>query len=88
MLLAAITGKPIVILEAAPADGHALRRSHEDITPGYRMNQQHWITLSPGGPIDSRLVDELVTESYLLVVENLPEDKRPVLSDTFGQHQS
>ena len=85
MLLTAATGEPIVILKAAPADGEALRSAHADITPGYHMNKRHWITLSPGESIDKALVDELVTESYLLVVENLPRTERPVDPTTFGQ---
>ncbi|MDV7241694.1 MULTISPECIES: MmcQ/YjbR family DNA-binding protein [Rhodococcus] len=85
MLLTAVTGEPIVILKAAPADGEALRSAHADITPGYHMNKRHWITLSPGESIDKALVDELVTESYLLVVENLPRTERPVDPKTFGQ---
>ncbi|MFC9551630.1 MmcQ/YjbR family DNA-binding protein [Rhodococcus sp. NPDC056960] len=85
MLLTAVTGEPIVILKAAPADGEALRSAHADITPGYHMNKRHWITLSPGESIDKALVNELVTESYLLVVENLPRTERPVDPATFGQ---
>jgi predicted DNA-binding protein (MmcQ/YjbR family) len=85
MLLTAVTCEPIVILKAAPADGEALRSAHADITPGYHMNKRHWITLSPGESIDKALVDELVTESYLLVVENLPRIERPVDPKTFGQ---
>ena len=54
-------------------------------TPGYHMNKQHWITLRPGGSIRKPLVDELVTESYLLVVENLPRAKRPVDPATYGR---
>lgn len=84
MLLTAITGEPIVIVKAAPEDGEALREQHEDITPGYHMNKQHWITLHPGGDLRQQLVDELVTESYLLVVEGLPHAKRPVDPATFG----
>jgi len=49
------------------------------------MNKRHWITLNPGGAIDEELVRNLVTESYLLVVENLPRSKRPVDPQTFGQ---
>ena len=49
MLLTAITGEPIVIVKAAPEDGKALREQYEDVTPGYHMNKQHWITLHPGG---------------------------------------
>ncbi|WP_129658402.1 MmcQ/YjbR family DNA-binding protein [Rothia halotolerans] len=86
MLLTGITGEPIVILKSLPDEARALRGSHEEITPGYHMNKQHWITLSPGGSIDKQFVDDLVTESYLLVVEkNLPKDDQPVDPDTFGQ---
>ncbi|KXX58178.1 MULTISPECIES: MmcQ/YjbR family DNA-binding protein [unclassified Rhodococcus (in: high G+C Gram-positive bacteria)] len=85
MLLTEVTGEPIVILKAAPADGEALRSAHEDITAGYHMNKRHWVTLSPGGSIDKGLVGDLVTESYLLVVENLPRAERPVDPDTFGR---
>jgi predicted DNA-binding protein (MmcQ/YjbR family) len=85
MLLTAITGEPIVIVKAAPEDGMALREQHEDITPGYHMNKQHWITLHPGRDLRKRLVDDLVTESYLLVVEGLPHAKRPVNPATFGR---
>lgn len=85
MLLTEITGEPIVIVKAAPEDGKALREQHEDITPGYHMNKQHWITLHPGGELRKQLVDDLVTESYLLVVEGLPHAKRPVDPATFGR---
>jgi predicted DNA-binding protein (MmcQ/YjbR family) len=85
MLLTAITGEPIVIVKAAPEDGKALQEQHEDITPGYHMNKQHWITLHPGGNLRRQLVEDLATESYLLVVENLPQAKRPVDPTTFGK---
>jgi predicted DNA-binding protein (MmcQ/YjbR family) len=85
MLITEITGEPIVIVKADPEDSRALREQHKDITPGYHMNKQHWITLHPGGALPERLVDDLVTESYLLVVENLPHAKRPVDPKTFGR---
>lgn len=84
MLMTEITGEPIVIVKADPEDGKALRHQYEDVTPGYHMNKQHWITLHPGGDLKKSLVDELVTESYRLVVENLPRAKRPV--DPVGDH--
>ena len=85
MLVAEVTGESIVIVKAAPEDGKALREQHEDITPGYHMNKQHWITLHPGGYLRKQLVDDLITESYLLVVEGLPRAKRPVDPATFGR---
>lgn len=50
------------------------------------MNKKHWITLHPSGELDKQLIDDLVTESYLLVVENLPHAKRPVDPAIFGRH--
>jgi predicted DNA-binding protein (MmcQ/YjbR family) len=83
MLFTGITGEPIVIVKANPEDAIALREQYEDIGPGYHMNKQHWITLYPGGNLKEQLVDDLVTESYLLVVRNLPRTKRPIDPETF-----
>ncbi len=85
MLLTDVTGEPIVILKTDPEDGKALREQHEGITPGYHMNKKHWITLRPSGDLSKPLIDDLVTDSYLLVVENLPRAKRPVDPVTFGR---
>jgi predicted DNA-binding protein (MmcQ/YjbR family) len=88
MLMTEVTGEPIVILKSEPHDAKALRSEHEDITPGYHMNKQHWITLHPGGSLRPSLVEDLVTESYLLVVENLPRAQRPVDPALFGRSES
>jgi predicted DNA-binding protein (MmcQ/YjbR family) len=85
MLLTDVTGEPIVILKADPEESKALRAQHDDITPGYHMNKKHWITLHPSGDLSKTLIDDLVTESYLLVVDNLPRAKRPVDPATFGK---
>ena len=50
------------------------------------MNKQHWITLHPGGELDEGLVEDLVTESYLQVLEHsVPKSQWPVDPTTFGQ---
>ena len=86
MLQTRITGEPIVILKAWPADGAALREAYQEITPGYHMNKKHWITLNPGEKIDAQLIEDLVTESYLLVLEqNVPKSRWPVDPSTFGK---
>ncbi|MFQ3555265.1 MmcQ/YjbR family DNA-binding protein [Streptomyces gramineus] len=78
MLMTDMPGHPVVILKADPADAEALREQHADITPGYHMNKQHWITVQGGGTVDEELVRELVSESYRLVVGGLPRSRRPV----------
>ncbi|WP_129787278.1 MmcQ/YjbR family DNA-binding protein [Promicromonospora panici] len=85
MLMTEVTGEPVVILKADPQDARALREAHDDITPGYHMNKKHWITLHPGGSMQKDLVEDLVTESYLLVVEKLPRARRPVDPAIFGR---
>ncbi|MET8965121.1 MmcQ/YjbR family DNA-binding protein, partial [Streptomyces sp. NPDC004074] len=48
------------------------------ITPGYHMNKTHWITVDGADTIDEKLVKELVTDSYRLVVAGLPKSKQPI----------
>ncbi|TCI97546.1 MmcQ/YjbR family DNA-binding protein [Aeromicrobium sp. IC_218] len=85
LLLTAVTGSPIVVLKADPADARVLREQHDDVTAGYHMDKRHWITLHPGGGLTGDLVDELVTDSYLLVVEKLPRASRPVDPAAFAR---
>ena len=86
MLQTQATGELLVILKSRPEDSAALREAYTEVTPGYHMNKRHWISLHEGGELDAGLVDDLVTESYLLVVErNLPRRERPVDPETFGQ---
>ncbi|MFI0349994.1 MmcQ/YjbR family DNA-binding protein [Actinomadura sp. 9N407] len=84
MLLTEVPGRPVVILKARPDDARTLCEAYADITPGYHMNKRHWITLAPGDSIDKMLVKDLVTESYRLVVGNLPKSRRPVDPAGFG----
>ncbi|WP_402843141.1 MmcQ/YjbR family DNA-binding protein [Microbacterium sp. GXS0129] len=78
MLQGARGGEVHVTLKSAPEDARALRESYEDITAGYHMNKKHWITVYAGGSLDEELLRELVTESYVLVLEGIPRRDRPV----------
>lgn len=84
-LLTPVDGTGRVTLKSQPDDAVALRATFADIVPGYHMNKKHWITLNPGRSLEAGLVRELVTDSYLLVVEKLPRAQRPVDPDTFGR---
>lgn len=87
MFLTEVRGERIITLKALPSDSMALRDAHEDITPGYHMNKQHWITLHPGGTLNAGMVSELVTESYRLVVAGLPKAQQPIEPHAFGRGQ-
>ncbi|WP_291794821.1 MmcQ/YjbR family DNA-binding protein [Brevibacterium sp.] len=84
MLLTVLADEPLVTLKSHPDDSRSLREAYAEITPGYHMNKRHWITLRAGSALDPQLVEDLVTESYLLVVEKLPRAQRPVAPDSFG----
>lgn len=87
MLFVELSGEPVIVLKALPSDSMALRDAHEDVTPGYHMNKRHWITLHPGGTLTAGMVDELVTESYRLVVAGLPRTQQPIEPHAFGRGQ-
>ncbi|WP_309130474.1 MmcQ/YjbR family DNA-binding protein [Brevibacterium sp.] len=85
MLQTVLDGEPLVIVKADPDDGTALREAYPEITKGYHMNKRHWITLHTGEKIDAQLIKDIVTESYLLVIEkNIPKKERPVDPSAFG----
>ncbi|MFI1927095.1 MULTISPECIES: MmcQ/YjbR family DNA-binding protein [unclassified Streptomyces] len=84
MLLTEVPGRPVVILKADPGEAHALQQQNSRITPGYHMNKKHWITVEGGEGIDRKLVRELVTDSYRLVVAHLPKAEQPVDPHTYG----
>ena len=77
-----VAGQPVVIVKADPSDAATLREAYADIIAGYHMNKRHWITLAPGESIDAKLVEELVTESYRLVLDTLPRSRRPIDPET------
>lgn len=78
-----------VTLKADPHWAAALVAQHKRVTPGYYMNKRHWITvdLDHSTPDLVELVDELLTDSYALVVGNLPARLRPSRADHF-EHPS
>jgi len=63
--------EPIVTLKCEPETGEALRQQHASITPGYHMNKRHWISIAAGPGVTDYLIEELVTNAYLLIVDQL-----------------
>lgn len=78
VLATTLRGVPIVNLKCAPPHGAALVRDHAEITPGWHMDKRHWITLAPGDGLDETMVEDLVANSYDLVVAGLPRSRRPL----------
>ena len=70
-----------VTLKADPGLAAALVRQHPQVSPGYHMDKRHWITIelddAAAPPLPEGLVEDLVEDSYGLVVARLPVRLRP-----------
>lgn len=77
-IVSELRGVPIVSLKCRPPHAAALVRQYEAITPGYHLNKQHWVSVGAGEGIDEQLVEDLVGNSYDLVVAGLPRHRRPL----------
>ena len=77
-LLAQVRGERIVNLKCRPQDGELHRVIYDSIHAAYHMNKRHWISIYAGEQITEGLVQQLVEESYDLVVAGLPKKLRPM----------
>ncbi len=66
-------------LKCDPVFAIALRQKHPAITPGYHMNKKHWNTVQLDGSLATEFLEELVRDSYDLIVKSLPRAKREEL---------
>ena len=64
-------------LKAEPADVTGLVETYECVTRGYHMNKKHWVTVQLDGDLPKGLLEELIEDSYDLIVDKLPAKDRP-----------
>ena len=64
-------------LKCLPEKAEVLREQFPAIIPGYHMNKRHWNSLLLDGSLPDDLVFSLIDDSYELVVQGLPQTKRP-----------
>jgi predicted DNA-binding protein (MmcQ/YjbR family) len=70
--LVSLYGEPgTMTLKVDPDHGVELVREHEVISPGYHTNKRHWITVVLDGSLEDALIQELVEDSYDLVISTL-----------------
>lgn len=62
-------------LKCEPNKAIELREKHEEITPGYHMNKQHWNSVSPKGTLSNSLICQLVDDSYNLIRSSVSNKK-------------
>ena len=75
-----------VSLKCPPEHGAALVKEYESVIPGFHLNKKHWITITLGGDVPAGLVDDLIVNSYGVVISGLPLSRRPPLAP--GDHDT
>lgn len=81
-------GRLLINVKADPVDVAALQQAYESIKPGYHMNKRHWVSIVAGEDINAELVQELIADSYSIVVAGLPKKERPYAAISRANHRS
>jgi predicted DNA-binding protein (MmcQ/YjbR family) len=61
-----------ISLKCEPHIAEALREAHDAVRPGWHLNKRHWNTVVIDGSLPDRQVQEMIEDSWDLVVERLP----------------
>ena len=80
LLTSKLQGKAFVNLKVAPEHGEMLRDVYESIHTGYHMNKRHWISIYAGEQITEELLEDLVQNSYELVVKTFTKVQKQQLA--------
>ena len=76
MLSFHLEGKAAVNLKVLPDNGSMLRDIYPFIRAGWHMNKQHWISVFADEDLEEELLQDLVLNSYELVVSKLNKGQR------------
>ena len=78
--LSRLDGDPLrVSLKCEPALAEQLREAHPAVIPGYHLNKRHWNTVIINGSLPEQMIEDMIEDSYDLVVSKLPPARRRAL---------
>lgn len=60
-------------LKSDPQKSLVNQQIYPSIAPGYHMNKKHWISVYAGEDITVSLLNDLINDSWNLVVDGLPK---------------
>lgn len=69
-----------VNLKCDPQDAIAYREIYKSVNPGYHMNKKHWNTITIDGSIEKTILQEMIDDSYTLVVKKLTKKQKEELN--------
>jgi len=72
MLAAEVAGIKMINVKCDPYKSQEYQELYPFIIPGYHMNKKHWISIKPHKDLTRDLLQDLIRDSYDLVVKKLP----------------
>ena len=69
-----------ISLKCDPVLAEVLRENYAAVIPGYHLNKRHWNTVVIDGTIPPDEINEMIDNSYQLVVNGLTKKDRATLS--------
>ena len=76
MLSFHLKGKAAINLKVLPDNGAMLKDIYPFIRAGWHMNKKHWISVFADEELEEELLQDLVLNSYELVVSKLKKGQR------------
>jgi len=80
-LLAPERTPPCLTLKCDPDHALLLRDTYPAVKPGYYMNKRHWNTITLDGSVPYNEIEEMIDESYDLVVKGLAKAAQRELAE-------
>jgi predicted DNA-binding protein (MmcQ/YjbR family) len=78
--LCQVAERPLrVSLKCEPALAEQLRQTHAAVVPGYHLNKRHWNTVTIDGSLPDEIIDDMLEDSYDLVVSQLSQARQVAL---------
>jgi predicted DNA-binding protein (MmcQ/YjbR family) len=77
-----------VSLKCEPALAEQLRDAHPAVLPGYHLNKRHWNTVILDGSLPDEMIEDMVEDSYDLVVNSLSRARQQALGWRSGPNAS
>ena len=80
--LVSIYAEPLTIsLKCDPYDAETLREMFVAVKPGYYLNKKHWNTITLDNTVPEEMIEEMIQNSYDLVVKGLTKAQRAELQN-------
>ncbi len=81
MLIGSYSGKLIITVKCKPEKSLEYQELYAPISTGYHMNKKHWISIASNSDITADLVQDVIQDSYDLIVKQLPvKDRKLILN--------